>query len=243
MTVLDGLLIGLGWAFKCLKGPGRVGPSVPIIEPMHQGFSIIGRGKAGRALASAWDCDDVLFSREGRPKGWVLLAVSDDAIEETAAHFSGRCVHISGSCHFPDIPCAHPLTSFDGSPKDWAGTPLALTGDVPKDFVAAFERLGFCGFSLPAEKKALYHAAAVISSGHLSTLCLEAERLLAEAGIELPGQGLWPLVHLSLANVQAHGSAGRTGPFVRRDAATIARDVDALPEAWKRLFVDLGAFY
>ena len=35
-------------------------------------------------------------------------------------------------------------------------------------------------------------------------------------------------------------AAGRTGPFVRKDEATIARDAAALPEPWARLFVELG---
>ena len=226
-----------------MKGTGRTQPSVPIIELMHQGFSIIGRGKAGRALATAWEAPDKLYARDGRPDGWVLLAVPDDAIEEMGRIFKGRCVHMSGSLHFPDIPCVHPLTSFDGTSQDWTGTPLALTGAVPKEVLSAFENLGFCGFELPPEKKALYHAAAVITSGHTATLWLEAARLLRDENIVLPGKGLWPLAIATLNNVEARGAEGRTGPFVRNDNSTIDRDVEALPEEWKRLFRDLGAFY
>ena len=56
----------------------------------------------------------------------------------------------------------------------------------------------------------------------------------------LPGRGLWPLAEATLDNVRRHGAAGRTGPFVRGDEATIERDAEALPEAWRDLFVTLG---
>ena len=53
-------------------------------------------------------------------------------------------------------------------------------------------------------------------------------------GVALPGRGLFPLVEATVRNIERHGAAGRTGPFVRGDAATIARDAAALPEAWRR---------
>jgi hypothetical protein len=214
-----------------------------MIEVMHQTFSIIGRGKAGRSLAAAWKTRVSLHAREGRPEGWVLLAVPDDAILDMAQHFEGRCAHMSGSLNFPEIPCVHPLTSFDGESADWTGAPLAVTGEAPAEIVQAFEDLGFCPFKLEADKKALYHAAAVISSGHVATLWLEAARLLKEADIDLPGRGLWPLAEVTLKNVRDKGLKGRTGPFVRKDLSTITSDIDALPAEWKNLFREIGGFY
>jgi len=58
--------------------------------------------------------------------------------------------------------------------------------------------------------------------------------------VALPGQGLGPLAAATLRNVQTHGAAGRTGPFVRGDVLTIARDAQALPEPWRDLFLALG---
>ena len=214
-----------------------------MIVPMHQSLSIIGRGKAGRSLAAAWKDRVSLFSRDERPEGWVILAVPDDAIQAMAQYFPGRCIHLSGSLNFPDIPCAHPLTSFDGEASDWTGSPLALTGEVPDWIVQAFEDLGFCPFELDPEKKALYHAAAVISSGHAATLWLEAARLLQDNEVQLPGAGLWPLVEATVKNIRATGSDGRTGPFVRGDQQTIERDLKSLPEDWKEMFARLGDFY
>lgn len=206
---------------------------------MSDPFSILGRGRLGRALAEAWG-DVPLLSHEAAPEGWVLLAVPDSAIPELADRFPGRALHASGGLHLEGVPCAHPLTSFNGRAADWRGTPLALTGAVPPFLVRRFEALGFCPFALKAEAKARYHAAAVLTSGHAATLWLGAERLLGEAGVVLPGRGLMALAEATLRNVEALGASGRTGPFVRGDEATIQADAAALPEAWRELFLGLG---
>lgn len=203
-------------------------------------FTILGRGRAGRALASAWGDRVRLLPRDASPEGPVLIAVPDDAIPGMAARFPGRCVHLSGSLHLEGVPSAHPLTSFDGEAADWSGTPLAVTGPVPDAMRQAFIDLGFLPFDLPSELKPLYHAAAVLTSGHTSALWLGAARLLAERGAALPGRGLVPLAEATLRNIERKGEAGRTGPFVRGDEATIARDAAALPPEWREIFLKLG---
>ncbi len=67
-----------------------------------------------------------------------------------------------------------------------------------------------------------------------------AEALLRQAGVALPGRGLMALAEATQRNLEAHGAAGRTGPFVRGDEATIARDAASLPEPWRGRFLDLG---
>lgn len=206
---------------------------------MSNPFTILGRGRAGRALAEAWG-DVPLVAHGANPDGWVVLAVPDAAIPAQAGRFPGRCVHLSGSLQLEGVPCAHPLTSFNGRAADWAGTPLALTGTVPSFLVTRFEALGFRPFSLNPDLKPLYHAAAVLTSGHAATLWLGARDLLEVAGVALPGRGLMALAEATLRNVEAQGAEGRTGPFVRGDEDTIARDAAALPEAWRELFIRLG---
>lgn len=203
-------------------------------------FTILGRGRAGRALAAAWGARVALADHAARPEGLVLLAVPDRAVPELAAHFPGRCVHLAGSLHLASVPCAHPLTCFDGRARDWTGTPLAITGAVPDDLRRAFGDLGFAAFDLPGELKPLYHATAVLTSGHAATLWLGAEALLRAQGVALPGRGLLPLAEATLRHVAERGAMGRTGPFVRGDEATIARDADALPEPWREIFLKLG---
>ncbi|MDB5987500.1 MAG: hypothetical protein JWR16_2553 [Nevskia sp.] len=204
-------------------------------------FSIVGRGKAGRALAQAWGSRIALLSHDETPvTEWVLLAVPDAAIAAQAARFPGHCVHLSGSLDLDDVPCAHPLTSFGAQADDWRGTPLALTGAVPQFITDAFVELGFVPFVLPREHKALYHAVAVLACAHSATLWLGAQALLAEAGVTLPGAGLRPLVEITVRKIFEQGASARTGPFVRGDQATIQRDAAALPPAWREVFLKLG---
>lgn len=203
-------------------------------------FSILGRGRTGRSLAKAWGGRVALLDHLQRPQGFVLLAVPDQFLEALAPAFPGRCAHLSGSLDFPGVPSAHPLTSFDGEARDWRGTPLALTGAVPDFLRQAFGELGFAPFDLAPELKPLYHAVAVLSSGHAASLWLGAEQLLRGQGVVLPGRGLWPLVEATLQHVETQGLAGRTGPFVRGDEATVARDAAALPEPWRGIFLQLG---
>ena len=207
---------------------------------MAESFSILGRGRAGRALAEAWGDRATLLPHHAEPEGAVLLAVPDDAIPALAAKFPGRCAHLSGSLQLEGAPSLHPLTSFDGRAADWAGTPLAVTGAAPRVFVEAFRELGFLPFDLSAELKPLYHACAVLSSGHAASLWLGAAKLLAERGVTLPGRGFLPLAEATLRNVEHGGEGGRTGPFVRGDEGTIARDAAALPDAWREIFLKLG---
>ncbi|MEL7367783.1 MAG: DUF2520 domain-containing protein [Myxococcota bacterium] len=205
---------------------------------MSDAITVLGRGKAGRALSAALQAPNL--PHDARPDGLVIIAVPDRAIADVAARFTGRCCHLSGSLHLEDVPAAHPLVSFDGMARDFTGIPLAMTGRVPEGITKAFARLGFVPFDLPPEHKALYHATAVLTSGHAATLWLGAEMLLRRAGIVLPGQGLLPLAQATLNNVAEHGTAGRTGPFVRGDEETIARDRAALVEPWGEIFEILG---
>lgn len=207
---------------------------------MEPAFTILGRGRAGRALAEAWGARVDLAPHEASPSGLVLLAVPDHAVVGLASRFSGRCAHLSGSLHLEEVPCVHPLTSFDGAARDWRGTPLALTGEVQVPILAAFRDLGFLPFHLSREQKALYHACAVLTSGHAASLWLGAQRLLRDAGVVLPGRGLLPLAEATLANLARRGADGVTGPFRRGDEATIQRDADALPEPWREIFLALG---
>jgi hypothetical protein len=203
-------------------------------------FTILGRGRAGRALADALKGIAAIEAHEANPKGPVLLALPDSAIEMYADRFPDRCAHMSGSLHVEDVPSLHPLISFDGTARDWSGVPLAVTGTPPKSILDAFISLGFIPFDLPPNLKPLYHACAVMASGHAATLWLAADSILSASGISLPGRGLIGLAESTLENIKKHGKNGITGPFIREDMETIQRDRQALPEEWRDVFVGVG---
>ena len=181
-----------------------------------------------------------LESHEAEPEGLVLLAIPDRAIKKYAKKFAGRCAHLSGSLHIDDIPSLHPLTSFDGVANDWHGISLAVTGEPPKPILTAFISLGFVPFELLPNLKPLYHACAVMASGHVATLWMAAEEILASNGIILQGKGIMGLAESTLNAFKQNGKNGITGPFVRGDQETIQRDIAALPEKWRSLFEGLG---
>jgi CRISPR-associated endonuclease Csn1 len=161
-------------------------------------------------------------------------------LQDYSAKFKNRCAHISGSLHIEGVPSLHPLVSFDGEAADWRGAPLAVTGEPPQPILAALISLGFAPFDLSPHLKPLYHACAVLASGHIATLFAAATEILKSSGIALPGNGLAPLAQTAINNAAKHGREGITGPFARGDRDTIQRDLNVLPEEWRGVFEGVG---
>jgi predicted short-subunit dehydrogenase-like oxidoreductase (DUF2520 family) len=86
-------------------------------------------------------------------------------------------------------------------------------------------------FSVNRRDKALYHAAAVMASGHMVALFDIAQELLARCGLtaQRARAVLLPLVESTLENLSTRDPAhALTGTFARADAATARRHLDAL---------------
>jgi predicted short-subunit dehydrogenase-like oxidoreductase (DUF2520 family) len=91
--------------------------------------------------------------------------------------------------------------------------------------------LGGESFSLKASDKALYHAAAVMASGHMIALFDLAAGMLARCGLsERRARAvLMPLVRSTVDNLTRNEPArALTGTFARADAATVLRHLDTL---------------
>ncbi len=99
--------------------------------------------------------------------------------------------------------------------------------------------LGAQSFSISAEDKALYHAAAVMASGHMTALFDIAMEMLARCGLtkSRARKVLLPLLQSTLENLYTTDPAhALTGTFARADTATVRRHLaalhsGALPEA------------
>ncbi|HXF73347.1 MAG TPA: DUF2520 domain-containing protein, partial [Actinomycetota bacterium] len=91
--------------------------------------------------------------------------------------------------------------------------------------------LGARAIRLADREKPLYHAAAVFASNYLVATQALAEELFRRAGLAEPLEAFLPLSRATLDNVAAMGP-GRalTGPAVRGDAGTVARNLEALGE-------------
>ena len=91
--------------------------------------------------------------------------------------------------------------------------------------------LGGQSFSLDSRDKALYHAAAVMASGHMVALLDIAAGMLVRCGLSerRAHAVLMPLVRSTVDNLsQSEPSRALTGTFARADAATVLRHLNTL---------------
>jgi predicted short-subunit dehydrogenase-like oxidoreductase (DUF2520 family) len=170
----------------------------------------------------------------------VLLCVPD---REIAA--AGKAVppgpivgHVSASASLAQLApherfALHPLLSVVGAGARFAGATCAVDGSTPRALGVAEElarRLGMQAVVVPAEKRALYHAAASMASNYLITIESVAERLAKEVGVDRAA--LVPLVRASLEQWASLGArAALTGPIARGDEETVTRQRAAVAEA------------
>lgn len=197
----------------------------------------------------------------------ILIAVSDRAVAEVAAILaaagmkSGIAVHTCGSMGAGALaPLAeagvavgafHPLQTFSSPAQGLGSLPgcvFAVDGDAPA--LAWAEQiarlLGGKTVLVPPEKRALYHAAAVMSGNYVISMLDAAAMLMSAAGFEkrLARQALGPLVETSVQNALREGAAkALSGPVQRGDLETVARHLEALkvaPESVRRLYCAAG---
>ncbi len=86
---------------------------------------------------------------------------------------------------------------------------------------------------IPAERRPLYHAAAVMASNYITALLSAAQTLLIAAEVDAQEalQALGPLAWTSLDNALRQGpTAALTGPIERGDVATMAAHLAALKD-------------
>jgi predicted short-subunit dehydrogenase-like oxidoreductase (DUF2520 family) len=133
----------------------------------------------------------------------------------------------------------HPLVSISdaaGGARNLHGAFYCLEGEA-RALAAArkiVRALGGRGFSLAARDKSLYHAAAVITSGHTVALFSLAAGLLARCGLSdaRARQVLLPLLASTLDNLKSHAPGeALTGTFARADLSTVRKHLAALKGA------------
>jgi predicted short-subunit dehydrogenase-like oxidoreductase (DUF2520 family) len=239
-------------------GAGRVGTALAVLwrRAGHRIVAVAGGPatveRAATHLPGVPVLDAVAAARDA---GVVLLSTPDAAIatvcEEVAragAVGPGVAVaHASGATGLDVLAPArsagattlsiHPLQTCPTveAAVEWIpGAGFAVTAET-EEGIALGERLaadaGGRPFRIADEAKPLYHAAAVFASNYLVTVTAIAHELEGAAGVGDPGAILAPLQAATLANLERVGpAAALTGPAVRGDAATVARNLQALAE-------------
>jgi len=222
-------------------------------------LGIVGGGRAAWAFGSAWKrigwplsgvwLRDESHSRItelletprldladlARDSELLLVAVSDRAIPECTAaipesealvfHASGALLAMRGGFSL------HPLKSLPpvGEASDLEGTLLVFEGEHRRTAKLIAAAVGAHFAEVPAEQKALYHAAAVFGSNYVAAVLDISERLMKRAGIEESREALVALAHSAIGNWRRHTDGQRfTGPAARGDAETIERHLAAL---------------
>ena len=235
-----------------LVGPGRAGTSVALalVGAGYRPVAIAGRGPESastRGAVARLAVPVVPVETAGTGAALVVIATPDADIERTARAVAPGLepdtlvVHLSGARGLdalaavtelrPDcrVGALHPLQTFAAvDPARVAGAWAAVAG--PPEVAELARTLGLHPFVVDDDRRAAYHAAAVVASNHLVALLGQVERLADVAGV--PFDAFLPLVATTLANCAHHGPpAALTGPVARGDADTVAAHLDALPEA------------
>jgi predicted short-subunit dehydrogenase-like oxidoreductase (DUF2520 family) len=200
----------------------------------------------GQALAGALSDAGVPvrgpFGRgaDGAGAAIVLLCVPEREIAAASAALArGTLVgHVSASAPLDllaphDRFAMHPLLSVTGANAKFAGATCAIDGSTPRALGTAralAARLGMRARVVAPGDRALYHAAASVASNFLVTVEGMAERLALRVGLER--DALVPLVRGTIDNWAELGArAALTGPIVRGDEDTVARQRAAVADA------------
>jgi predicted short-subunit dehydrogenase-like oxidoreductase (DUF2520 family) len=202
---------------------------------------VVGDGRVGRALVASLPRLSGPFGRgfNGHNFNVVLLAVPDGEISRAAAAIElGPIVgHCAGSLGL-DVLAPHeafgfhPLIAITREGAQFAGAGAAIAGSAPGALDAARTLAGalhMLTVEIADTDRAAYHAAASIASNFLLTLEDAAEVLLGTVGADR--NLLIPLVRATVENWVSLGvPAALTGPIVRGDEATVARQRAAVAE-------------
>lgn len=188
------------------------------------------------------------------PADITLITTPDDDIKVAAIHLSNSemlkegsfVIHCSGSLTSAELepvkakPCytasVHPMHSFANpaiSVNTFANTYCAIEGEDSAVATATilFKKIGALTYAVNSDKKALYHAAGVIASNYLVTLCNQAKTCMESAGVEekMAMKIITSLMQGTLTNLSTTLSPKNslTGPIKRGDEKTIAKHKEA----------------
>jgi predicted short-subunit dehydrogenase-like oxidoreductase (DUF2520 family) len=191
------------------------------------------------------------------PSQILLITTPDDVIKSVAERLAsmqramppGRTVlHTSGALSSEELRSLvargfhtgslHPLVSVSdptSGTENFRGAFFCLEGDPVAVRISRrlVRELGGQGFSIEPRSKALYHAAAVMASGHMTALFDIAIEMLGRCGLSesRARKVLLPLVESAVRNLSTMTPArALTGTFARGDAATVRRHLAALED-------------
>ncbi len=187
----------------------------------------------------------------------LFLTVVDQAIPIVAEGIKGCIankviVHCSGASGREilsrledlggDVACFHPLQSFVSDAGSFQGVYIAIDANEEIFFLLAelAKSLQAQPFKVPAEQRALYHAAACIVSNYTVVLNAIAEEIFA--GWKIPKAAFLPLLQGTVQNIASSPTVvdALSGPIMRGDTGTVTKHLDALPTKYLEVYKKLG---
>ncbi len=162
----------------------------------------------------------------------ILLLIADGAIEEFyLQHLQGHdktLIHCSGALAINNVIGAHPLMTFSHELYDLATyESIHFIVDVNAQLADILPGLNNPCHSIPKEAKAHYHALCVMS-GNFS--CILWQKLFneLESKYNIPHTAAMPYFQQQTKNLMQSPQAALTGPLVRDDKTTIAKNLNSL---------------
>ena len=180
----------------------------------------------------------------------ILLLINDDSILpfiETQKNLHDKTfVHCSGALVLPNVQGVHPLMTFGPKTYDlciYQQIPFVWEkGKVP--FQQLFPELRNLNYSIAPETKVLYHSLCVMA-GNFTTLLWSKFFHELEEKFHMPAATAFPYLRAIANNLEADYNQALTGPIVRKDWATMDRNMEALEgdpyQAIYRAFVEVVA--
>jgi predicted short-subunit dehydrogenase-like oxidoreductase (DUF2520 family) len=239
-------------------------------QSAHRAAKLIGGGAAG-LIERQWVNAPSATMRRLVESDLLLISTPDDALEAVAARLAGTvrrapnqpgktqllALHTSGALSSEvlaplralgfSVGSLHPLVSVADAanvPDRFSGAYFCVEGDRAAARVARslVKHLGGHSFTISPQDKPLYHAAAAVSSGHVTALFDLAIEMLVECGLtkRRAQQILAPLLASAAANLGAKTPAeALTGPFARGDVATVEKHLAAMRTRKMKEAIDL----
>lgn len=257
-----------------LIGPGRLGKALaaslistgehelisvyhPKITSAQHAVRALGHGTAINNLKSLTKTDITLITCPDDKMPGLIKKLSEAMIiqpNSIVMHLSGI---LSSDILMPfkhqgaHIASLHPLKAFRAASTPdtnaFQGVHCAIEGDnkAIHKLTPLWQAMGAHIFKLGSEKKAAYHAAAVMASNYLVTLAAEASQLFETSGVppENAREICVQLMQTSLGNLKQTDTPQKalTGPLVRGDLQTIQKHLDAISsETTKNLYCAAG---
>lgn len=204
-----------------LKVPATVNP-----EEVTAGADVVFITTPDRVIASV--AEEITVRGGFRPGQVVFHTSGAHSADEVGA------VRLSGAL----AASLHPLQSFADikmAMENLPGSYFALEGDAEALPLAGriVEDLGGKSFSIAAEDKPLYHAAACIASNYLVSLMHLATGLYSRFGLTRAEafEALFPLIRGTIKNISQVGPPhALTGPVARADGPTLEGHLKVLKD-------------